>query len=118
MKEAKINFFSIFLIGILTSVVFTVVEGEFKYPYRALTDRDPMYPLVNERGEILIKEKKVVGDLIIQGIIYSPPESVVVINNEMYQEGDDFEEYKIKKIEPNGIIFQKNSEEYFLKWEE
>ena len=41
----------------------------------------------------------------------------VIINNEMYDEGDGFEGYVIKEIEAQGIIVEKEGEEYFLKWE-
>ena len=98
-------------------LAFSAGAEEAKYPYSPFTDRDPLYPLVNERGDILVKEKREVGDIIIQGIIYSGDNSSVIINNEIFYQGDVYEEYTIKKIEPGGIIFEKDGGEYFLKWE-
>ncbi len=98
--------------------VCSVWAQNYKYPYSSFRERDPLKPLVDESGNILIKERKQMGDFFLQGIIYSPTGSQVIINNEVYREGDKIEEYKIKKIEAYQVIFEKEGEEFILKWEE
>lgn len=90
---------------------------DYVYPYRMLKDRDPFASLVSERGDILVRDKREMGEFLLQGIIYTPPESKVIINNEMFSEGDSVSEYTIKKIEPYRVIFDKDGEESILKWE-
>ena len=89
----------------------------FTYPYESFKERDPFRPLINDLGEILIKEKKDMGDFILQGILYDPGGSRVIINNEVYKEGDVVEEYTIKTIERFKVIFEKEGVEFILKWE-
>ena len=108
----------IFILSTVAIVfIFSVRAEDIEYPYSPFTDRDPLYPLVNERGEVLVREKREVGDIIIQGIIYSEQDSSVIINNEIFRQGDIYEAYTIKKIEPDGIIFEKDGNEYSLRWE-
>jgi len=104
-----------FLILILTIGAYA---QEFKYPYNPLTERDPLRPLIDEEGNILIKEKKEGSSFVLQGIIYSPQGSVAIINNELLHEGDALMgQFKVKKIESNGVVLEKEGKEYFLKWE-
>ncbi len=98
------------------SVIFCASAKGYKYPYSSFKERDPLKPLINERGEVLIKEKKGIGNFILQGIMYSPKESQVIINNEVFKEGDTVEGYRIKKIDAYKVIFEKNGEEFVLKW--
>jgi len=101
---------------LFSAVVFSAPAKDYKYPYSSFKERDPFRPPVNERGEILIKEKKGMGDFVLQGIMYSPKESQVIINNEVFKEGDTVEGYRIKKIDAYKVIFEKNGEEFVLKW--
>ncbi|MFH1771602.1 MAG: general secretion pathway protein GspB [Candidatus Omnitrophota bacterium] len=87
------------------------------YPFDPQTDRDPLFPLVNEKGDILIRDKKEVDDISLQGIIYIPDGAVAIINNEMLDEGDSFEGYTVKEIKQNGVILEKDGKQFFLKWE-
>ena len=91
---------------------------DFQYPYNAFDERDPMRPLVNDRGEIIIRADKEIGDFFLQGIIYSDEGSVVIINGQTFRQGDTFEGYKIKKIEEKGVFIEKKGKEHYLKWEE
>ena len=92
-------------------------EKAYQYPYGMVTDRDPMYPLINERGEILIKKEKGIGDILLQGIVFSGDESYVIINREFLRTGDQFEGYRIMDIEQFGIYLEKDGEVHYLKWE-
>ena len=108
----------IIIVIIFNLFIFLAAAEDYDYPYRNVVERDPLRSLVNEDGKILIREDREVGDLFLQGIIDSPEGSVVIINNEMFHEGDVFEKYKIKKIKGKGVIIEKGGKEYFLKWEE
>ena len=91
-------------------------QDKYIYPYTA-SDRDPMQPLINERGEIVIKvETSGVTDIVLQGIMFSEIESTVIINNEIYRQGDTIGNKKLIKIEPNGVIIESEGKEYFLNW--
>ena len=114
-KAIEITSILVFLFFFGT-IVFFAPAKDYKYPYSALKERDPFRPLVNERGDILIREKKGIGDFALQGIMYSPRGSQVIINNEVFQEGDTVAGYKIKKIDAYKVIFEKNGEEFVLKW--
>ncbi|MFH1767733.1 MAG: hypothetical protein ABH858_01045 [Candidatus Omnitrophota bacterium] len=87
------------------------------YPYNSPADRDPMSALVDEKGRILIEEKKDIEDFVLQGIMYSPQGSVVIINGEMFKEGDKSQDYIIKGIKKDGVVVEKDGKDYFLKWE-
>ena len=117
MYNSKFVLQSILLILMSIFIAFPIYPQSYKYPYSSFRERDPFKPLVDENGQILIKERRHLGDFLLQGIIYSPGGSQVVINNEVYKEGDNVEGYKVKKINAYGVIFEKNGEEFILKWE-
>ena len=95
---------------------FTLFAQEFKYPY-APGERDPFTPLINDRGDVVIHEDTGINDIVLQGIMYSPDSSTVVINNEIYRVGDFIGKHKLKKVEPNGVLIESSGQEYFIKWE-
>ncbi len=101
----------------LTVCVLSFAENNYRYPYDSFKNRDPLRPLINSQGKLLINERRGVGNFILQGIIYYKDKSVAVINNQMFHEGDIVNGYKIKKIDPYKIILQKGKEEFVLKWE-
>lgn len=91
--------------------------GQNNYPY-TISERDPMSPLINEQGEILLKtETHEELTIVLQGIMFSQNESTVIINDEIYRQGDYVGKNFIKKIEPNGVLVENEDKEYFLKWE-
>jgi len=89
----------------------------YEYPYTALTERDPLKPLVNESGQILIKKNEQFGGFSLQGIMYSALGSSVVINNAIYEQGDTVGGYLIKRIEEFQVILEKDEQQFYLKWE-
>jgi len=98
-------------------------EDQYFYPYAAGKDRDPLLPLVDSRGNLLLYETLEENDsappqLFLQGIIYSSQEDAgAVINGEIYKKGDAVCGFKVKKIEKNRVILDKDSEEFILKLE-
>ena len=105
------------LLMALVSCAFTLRADDFKYPC-APGERDPFTALVNDRGDVVIHEETGISDIVLQGIMFSPDSSTVVINNDIYREGDYIGKHKIKKIEQNGVIIESGGKEYFIKWEE
>jgi hypothetical protein len=104
------------LLTALTLCTFTLFAEDFKYPC-APGERDPFTALVNDRGDVVIHEETGINDLALQGIMYSPDSSTVVINNDIYRVGDFIGKHKIKKIEQNGVLIESGGQEYFIKWE-
>jgi hypothetical protein len=80
-------------------------------------ERDPLYPLVDSYGKILIPKKIGITNLSLEGIIYSKKNPVVAINGEILEEGEQIGEYTILKIEPKKIILEKGSKKHSLKLE-
>lgn len=105
-----------FLVIVCSLAALVSFAQEYQYPFSPLRDRDPLRPLVNERGDILISQRKI-GGVVLQGIIYSPEGSQAFINNEVFREGDVFDGFRIKRIEPNAVILEKDNEEVVVNWE-
>ena len=116
-REVKGVIILAFLI-LFSVITFSTQAKRYEYPYSSFKERDPFKPLVGKGGNILIREKKGIGDFILQGIMYSPKGSQVIINNEVFKEGDIVEGYKIKRIDVYKVIFEKKGEEFVLKWGE
>jgi hypothetical protein len=87
------------------------------YPFEGGKERDPLKPLVSERGQVLIKTDKEAGDFSLQGILYSDNNSQAIINNQICSVGDVVDGYKVKKITASQVILDKNGLEFTLKWE-
>lgn len=96
---------------------FLCVAQGYDYPYNSFSDRDPLKPLISETGQILIRDRKEVGDFLLQGILHSSEGSQAIMNGEIFNEGDVVEGYKIKKIEGATVVLEKDDKEYVLKWE-
>jgi hypothetical protein len=107
----------LFLFILFFSNLASVALGEnFIYPF-GNADRDPFYPLLTDKGIILIKKATDITALVLQGIMFSNTDASVIIKNEIYHEGDFVDKYKIIKITTSGITITDNTQEYFIKWE-
>ena len=108
---------SVLFLGLISfTMSFPASAKSYKYPYSAFKDRDPFRPLVNERGEILIRVKRKLGNFLLQGILYAPRGSKVIINNEIFKQGDVVAGYKIKKIDAYKVTLEKGKRKFILKW--
>ena len=97
-----------------------IPDIKFIYPYDALTSYDPFVSLINERGQLTIQEidtEKGLGSFKLQGIIYSGEGSQAVINNEIKKQGDMVGSFKIKSIDQEKVVMEKDNEEFILKLE-
>lgn len=85
------------------------LADEFRYdshgkrdPFVSLTD------LLASRG----KQGIGYGELHLEGVIIDPKgRSYAIVNGQIVQEGDKFEGFLLKKIEPNQVTFEKEGEE-------
>lgn len=106
-----------FIFILIFLFIFVLAKAEkFKYPYRSFYNRDPLKPLINEEGKIVISEKR--RGFVLQGIVYRGKSNSVIINNTLYKEGDIIEGFKIKRVEEDKVILEKEGKEFILKWEE
>ena len=86
--------------------------------YRFTSDeRDPMLPLIDQNGVILIAKQAGLGNLNLKGIIYSPALPLAVINDEVLAEGDMIEGYFIIEISEKSVILEKDNKGFTLKLE-
>jgi len=91
-------------------------EQESSYPF-SLKDRDPMAPLVDNNGGILIAKEFDVGGLSLKGIIYSETKPLAVINDEVLSKGDALGDYTITEITEKSVSLQKGDKVFVLKLE-
>jgi hypothetical protein len=77
-------------------------KSKFVYPKDVM--REPFESLVDASGTLNVKMVRQEGDLKLTGIVYggNTPD-VVVINNEVFYEGDIIGVYQVKKISPDRV---------------
>ena len=92
-------------------------KGGYEYPYSTFNNRDIMKPLIDSRGQILIKEDSDIGNFVLQGIMNYPDGSRAVINGEIVAKGDVFQGYSVKNIEKDKVVLEKDGKDFILKWE-
>ena len=82
-------------------------------PYEAVFRRDPLQPIVDDRGE-LISSIGLHSGYLVQGIIWSDAHPLVVIDDELFAQGDTVGPYTILRIAPDGITVQRAAEQLFI----
>ena len=94
-----------------------VLTQNYKYPFDE-DSRDPLYPLIDRGGQILIPKEASASDFTLQGVIYSQNGSRAVISREILEQGDSIRGYTVLKIDEGRVVLEKNGEEFILKLEE
>ena len=82
-------------------------------PYEAVFRRDPLQPIVDDRGE-LSSSIGLHSGYLVQGIIWSDAHPLVVIDDELFTQGDAVGPYTILRIAPDGITVQRAAEQLFI----
>ncbi|HTL70432.1 MAG TPA: hypothetical protein VL404_03980 [Candidatus Eisenbacteria bacterium] len=84
--------------------------------YDAHGKRDPFVPLVTltSRESSGLMGIESAGDINIEGIVYDPRGSVVVLNGSVLKEGEEMGSLKVVKIEPNGVRVLINGTESYI----
>ncbi|MCF7869604.1 MAG: hypothetical protein K9M01_00600 [Candidatus Omnitrophica bacterium] len=111
-KVIKISLYFVFFC-LLVSLSF----ADNKDYFYSNDQRNPFHPLVDSYGKILIPKKIDIGNLSLEGIIYSKTNSVVAINGEILEEGQQIGEFKILKIEKEKVILEKGNKKHNLMLE-
>ena len=83
--------------------------------YDAHGRRDPFVPLVTasthiSSGLVSVESPE---ELNVEGIVYDPHGSIVVINGTVLKEGEELGAVKVLKIKPDGALFTVNGIEVF-----
>ena len=88
-------------------------KGKFVYPKDI--EREPFESLVDPAGMLNVKMVRQEGDLKLTGIVYggNTPD-VVVINNEVFYEGDIIGVYQVKTIAPDRVKLKSEAREIEL----
>jgi len=86
-----------------------------KFVYPSDVEREPFESLVDKTGMLSVKMVRQEGDLKLTGIVYggNTPD-VVVINNEVFYEGDIIGVYQIKKILSDRVALKSPEKEIEL----
>ena len=83
--------------------------------YNPRGKRDPFVPLVTSTMRVssgLVSVENI-DELSVEGILYDPSGSVVVINGTVLKEGEELGAVKVLKISPDGALFSVNGVEAF-----
>ena len=83
--------------------------------YNIRARRDPMQPLLDDRGNTIGSLGLIDNDLALQGIILSKELKTALINDEFYSEGEMVGSYKILEIKSNGIVASNGTETTFVE---
>jgi hypothetical protein len=88
-------------------------EEEILYDPHA--KRDPFMPLVtaNSRDASGLVGIETADDIRIEGIVYDPKGSVVIVNGSLMKEGEESVNLKVVSIKPTGVLFLINGVEEF-----
>ena len=111
----RVNFGKkIIFISLAFLVVLSGYTANYDYSFTD-EDRDPFYPLISQKGQVLIPREVSVANLFLRGIIYSKDSPLAIVNDEILKEKDLIGEYRIEKIEKKRVILKKGSEKVILK---
>ena len=81
--------------------------------YNVLFRRDPLQPLVDGSGNV-INSAGLHAGLSVQGVIWSDKFKSVLIDDELYGQGDTIGPYRILKVRADGFLAQKGNETVFV----
>ena len=82
-------------------------------PYDAVFSRDPMAPLVDARGRMILSAWRASGPAV-QGIIWSEEHPLAVVDGELLKPGDVIGPYTLLSIRPNGLVAGRDGQELFV----
>ena len=81
--------------------------------YDVVFHRDPMQSLIDARGA-LITSAGLHGGLAVQGIIWSEKRPLVVIDDQLYAQGNMVGAYRILQVRQDGVVVQRDRECLFI----
>ena len=78
--------------------------------YNVVFQRDPLQPMVDDQGEVATLVG-LSGGLSVQGIIWSNERPLVVVDDELFEEGDRIGPYEILKIRHDDVVVRRGDDE-------
>lgn len=81
--------------------------------FDAIFRRDPMNPLVDSKGAI-VSASGMQDGYGVQGIIWSDVHPIVIVDDELFDEGDTVGPFTIRKIQKDGITVDRGSGSFFI----
>ena len=107
--------------GLLLLYLLSSASSGKNFVYNDQGRRDPFFPLVDANGRVLMvcEDTTKVGDLQLEGILWdSEEDSFVIINGEIFAEGESIGDFRVIKIEKTQVTLSRNNEKCILKLEE
>ena len=82
----------------------------------AQEERDPFVSILDLRKEKIIASKNRIdlSKVILKGIIWNNKQPVAIINDELVMTGDDWQGYKLERIDRDGILLSDGENTYQL----
>ena len=77
--------------------------------YDVVFHRDPLQALVDQQGTV-VTSLGLSGGLTAQGIIWSDEHPLVVVDDELFKEGDQVGPYKVLKIRKDSVVVQRGEQ--------
>ena len=77
--------------------------------------RDPFVPLVTLSSKVSsgLLGVESIDEITVEGIVYDPKGSIVIVNGSVLKEGEEFGSVKVVAIRPNGAEFSINGAKVF-----
>ena len=115
MRMSKCRF--LWIVGVASGMIFLCVSAQTAEEelYSAHGKRDPFVPLITTTTHMssgLVSVENI-EELSIEGIVYDPKGSIVVINGTVLREGEELGAVKVLKITKDGALFSVNGVEAF-----
>ena len=97
-------------------IIFFAESGQAADLYDSHGKRDPFVPLVTltSRETTGIVSIESAEDINIEGIVYDPKGSVVIVNGSLMKEGQELGNIKVVKIRPDGVLFLINGTQSYV----
>ena len=108
--------------GVLCLTVILTLANQYSYAaeeriiYDSKNKRDPFIPLVGKGMRLLVpQEAKSIENIILEGIVFDPEQgSLVIINGEIFKEGDSIGGFILSKVTRKSVILTKDEKDYTI----
>ncbi len=104
------------IVHLALSTVFAQQEKTFIYDHKGR--RDPLLPLVNEKGQYLLDPQLPYSssEIKISGILWDPQgRSSVIVNNQIVKVGESVSGFMIERIDKESVTISKDGKKYIMK---
>ena len=87
--------------------------GGQRVPYDVVFRRDPMRACIDAEGH-LVSVGSLHGGLSVQGILWSEAHPFVVVDDELFSEGDAIGPFTLLEIRSDGVVAQRDGQTLFI----